>query len=207
MDLFKKAKEQDKWIEEKFPGLEIDELWSISKDTAFFLYHFIIKVRPENILEFGSGVSSYVMAKAAQEYGGKIFSLEHNHDYFKKSKELCRCFDNHTIIHAPLVKHTSYEVHNPEKIPQKRFDFVFIDAPLGFLPEHPGRRGTLYACQKFINTSADIFLDDAERTGEREAVIEWMSVFGDTLSVKYLAFRKPIFWMKYDKSIRHHSIF
>jgi predicted O-methyltransferase YrrM len=181
----------------------LSRLWSILPDTAYFLFHWIVQNQPKDILEFGSGVSTVVMAKAAAGYSGKLYSLEHEQKWLERSEEMCRvCGASHyEIIYAPLVEShfdgvEKFVIYDPARIPAKGFEFVFIDGPPGFLPEHPGRRGTLYSCWPYLAHQATIVLDDAEREGEQEAVREWMGVFGERLAVRAWELKRPVAQME-----------
>jgi hypothetical protein len=108
------------------------------------------------------------------------------------------------LIYAPLVKSgfegvDEFLIYDPGKIPKRKYDFAFIDGPPGYSPQCPGRRGTLYTIFSLLEDEATVLLDDADRDGERSAVMEWMTVFGEALSVRYVIMERPLFWM--EKSI------
>ena len=196
----------EKWFKEHFPQLEIDGLWSVLPDTARLLYSQIEKLQPHYILEFGSGISTAILAKAASSYGGFVFSLEHQGLWLERTLGMCRAcnLDNFEIIKADIVdkdfgKGRSFKVYDPEKISEKKYDFVFIDGPPGVAKDDPGRFGTLYAAWPFLSSNATIVIDDAHRTGEQQAVLEWMKVFGKKLTVQYLKLQKPAFLMSVEK--------
>ncbi|MBI4641746.1 MAG: class I SAM-dependent methyltransferase [Candidatus Tectomicrobia bacterium] len=194
----------EEWFKVAFPHLELDGLWSILPDTAHFLYHLLIEKKPRHILEFGSGVSTAVMAHAVAPHGGVVYSLEHDEKWLRRTHEMAVVsgVTNYELIHAPLVESSfpgveNFVVYDPLRIPSKQFEFVFIDGPPGVKPEHPGRRGTLYSCWPYLaRPSAIIVLDDAEREGEQRTVMEWMRVFGGVLAVRWITLQRPIFWMK-----------
>lgn len=63
--------------------------WVASPDILLFLHDFIIKHKPVTILEFGSGVSTLVIASALRQNGsGKLYSIDHDADFAKKTSEL-----------------------------------------------------------------------------------------------------------------------
>ena len=80
----------DAWFKEYFPYLEIDGVWSILPDTAHFLYCLVQELQPKYILEFGSGVSTAVIAKSASSYGGYVYSLEHQKVWLERTQSMCQ---------------------------------------------------------------------------------------------------------------------
>ena len=59
-------------------------------DTAHLLFRLVTQVRPRYILEFGSGISTVIMAKAAKLFKGYVYSLEHQEEWLAKTQELCK---------------------------------------------------------------------------------------------------------------------
>lgn len=209
MKLLRKAKMLDYnlWFKEEFPILQENGLWSILPDTAYFLFQSVLEKKPKHILEYGSGISTAVMAKAISQYGGKVYSLEHELKWLEKTQKDCQdCgVENYEVLYAPLVKSgldgiAKYTIYDPAKIPPNKFEFVFIDGPPGFLPEHPGRRGTLYSCWAYLADQATIILDDADRKGEQEAMKEWLEVFGKKLKIKNIQLMRGMVEME----VRQH---
>lgn len=198
-----RKKVDNNWFKEHFPHLEIDGVWSILPDTARLLYQMVQNLQPKCILEFGSGVSTAVLAQASSGYGGFVFALEHQRVWLKRTQTMCRScgLSNVEIIETDLVesrwgKEKPFRIYDPEKIPTKKYDFVFIDGPPGVTKDDPGRRGTLYAAWPYLCSNTVIILDDAHRPGEQAAVLEWMRVFGEILRLRYLNLRRAAFLME-----------
>ena len=99
------------------------------------------------------------------------------------------------------------EPYDPEKIPMKEYDFVFIDGPPGVTEDDPGRRGTLYAAWPYLSTNTIIVLDDAHRPGEQQTVLEWMRVFGEILRLQYLNLQRSAFLMERNAPIMIQSFY
>lgn len=187
------------WFRETFSYLQLDEQWTILPDTAKFLFDLLTELRPSYVLEFGSGISTLVMAKALESSGGYVYSLEHEERWLEHAQEKCRNakITNCQIILAPIVEAkfpgvAPYRIYDFQKVPLQKFGLVFIDGPPGFLPEHPGRRGTFYACWPYLAPHATVILDDADREGEQLAIKEWLKIFRDAVSVKFLPLKRPI---------------
>jgi len=186
------------WFKEEFPQLTRETEWSIGLDAAFYLYSLVREQKPESILEFGSGISTAVLARAASLYGGSVHALEHEIAHQQKTESLCReCgLVNVQIIHAPLVEcaymGVALRIYDPQKIPPGPYPFVFIDGPPGFLPEHAGRRGTMYAAWPLLTETATIILDDAQRPGEQSALDEWQKTLDGTFRVSTVSLERPM---------------
>lgn len=114
----------------KTTGCSWIDLWT--------LYKFVRKMKPKEILEFGPGLSTLVICYALKKnekegYDGKITSLEENEFYYNMAIEnhldhLKKYVD---FILSPKIEKFYYLFRGVgyEKIPQKNYDFVFIDGP------------------------------------------------------------------------------
>jgi hypothetical protein len=73
----------------------------------------------------------------------------------------------HGVMHA-------YAQIEPILASRGPFDFVFIDAPPGWL----GRDSTLFAAAAFLRPRAVVLLDDAARPAEQTTLKRWERVLG-----------------------------
>lgn len=100
----------------------------------WYLFSMVRKQRPRVIFEYGSGVSTVVLAKAAQQMGCcKLFSIESEFNWAESTYEAMpeRLKRYVTMVHSPVVKveldgrillrHTI--------IPDETPDFVYLDGP------------------------------------------------------------------------------
>lgn len=88
------------------------------------------KIRPELIFEFGSGVSTVVLAKYAQDHDCKIFTFDEEFKYLKQAYNNIRRrypTDKMTFIYAP--KNYKDFLENLEV--NKVVDLLIIDGPTG----------------------------------------------------------------------------
>jgi len=158
--------------------------WVASADFLRVLVQHILEEKPKFVLELGSGVSSYVIAKALQKNGGgHLYSLDHQLEFAEKTKKKlieCEVEKFVTVIHAPLVplefQGTQYRWYSIEDLPDQRFDLVVVDGPpettnpLARYPALPVLHGRL--SDRFA-----MFLDDAGRTDEIEMLARWKAEF------------------------------
>ena len=150
--------------------------WSVSRDLARLLARAIIGLGLSNVLEFGAGFSSLVLATSLSRLsGGKLTSVEQN---------LCWCRDqwgrvsdmgnvDSRIVESKLKLSLSavgvcYYFRDAADIVASRgpYDLVLVDAPQGFY----GRDGALQMARRYLAPGALVVLDDAGRSGERWAL-------------------------------------
>jgi len=165
--------------EELLPLLAPYDPWAVSLETAQFLDGLIEQLRPLSVLEFGAGRSSLVLASALQRCGGgRITSIEHQPALAEQAWRKVSQFAavDARLVPARLALHVSkhgllHEYVGIGRTMRMRgpFDFVFIDAPPGYL----GRDATLLAAAPFLAAGAVAVLDDAMRPGEKTAVRRW----------------------------------
>lgn len=103
------------------------------------LYSLVRKMRPAEILECGTGVSTVVMAAALRdnerEYGtpGRIASMEDCTHWFEHAKDIFpRELEPYVdIVFSPQTKYRErfFCGVGYESIPRRRYELVFIDGP------------------------------------------------------------------------------
>jgi|SRR3989338_2214164 len=99
------------------------------------LYNYIRRVRPKEVLECGTGVSTVVMAYAMMENGGgRITSMEENKDFYDvacgalSQTSLKKYVD---IVFSSTVEdsHSIFRGMRYKDIPDRPYTFVFVDGP------------------------------------------------------------------------------
>ena len=164
-------------------GLFGDRLWwgpmTLFPRKAEFLIDEIDRVHPTRILEIGSGTSTAIFAALGHRYGFEVLSLENHMDtisYVQWLLEGTPCEDKLTIQHCGFSR---YQYPNGERFrwydvdlrkSQCKYDFVFIDGPMGRLV---GRNGALPMIVDCLLEPHRIILDDINRRHERDCVNEW----------------------------------
>ena len=110
-----------------------------SYSDYWVLYHYIRKNKPREILECGTGVSSIAMAYALMENeqkgspAGRITSMEDVELWHQKAAKIIpdKLKPYVDIIHSPKVEycHSIFRGVGYQDIPQRAYDFVFVDGP------------------------------------------------------------------------------
>jgi hypothetical protein len=140
-----------------------------------------------NIIEFGSGLSTIMMARLIQKnkLDGKILSVDHHKGWVSilesiiEKEELGSTIE---LVYAPL-KETSFgegniQWYDPELldgyIGNRKFDLVIIDGPPAW---EKGKEMARYPALPYIigklNSNFSIYLDDANRSGEQSILQQW----------------------------------
>jgi hypothetical protein len=156
--------------------------WAVYSDS---LQLFIEKIGDrETILELGSGVSTFYLAKLIKDRGfGTLISVEHDLDFYNslKQKLVNLKLDKYcTLLHCPLIDHALddevypwYDIKNVAVLSQRKIDVMFVDGPPGHLREC-SRYPALPIMKEFLSNDSLIFLDDAKRSDERKIAEKWI---------------------------------
>jgi predicted O-methyltransferase YrrM len=153
--------------------------WAGSPDFLLTVAQDILRTKPENVTECSSGLSTLVSARCLQINGkGHVYSLEHDAHYAEKTRALL--LENGlsewaTVFVAPLEKGKDGLIwYRENTLPktEKPIDVLIIDGPpapgssMARFPAIPRLK------DRFANKFA-VFLDDADRADEIEAVKQW----------------------------------
>lgn len=163
-------------------------MWSLTVDTLNFLERQIQFLKPETVLEFGSGISTACLARYMQELHGNtnrmyVFSIEQDAKFAQETEHLLQTLHLEKycrVVYSPLcdqliegIRTTCYDLRGDflNKVLEDNYpDFVVIDGPAG----GPGARfGTLPLVTPFLSSRAWFFLDDALRDGELKVAQLW----------------------------------
>lgn len=155
--------------------------WAASPDFLLEIARHALEAKPAACVECSSGASTVVLARCLQMNGaGHVYSLEHDPKYAEKTRrELKRhgLSDWATVIDAPLVEITDmpgrlwYSLNGLPPL-EKAVELLVIDGP----PQDTGPLARYPALPQLMSRLADtcaVFLDDADREDEREAVRRW----------------------------------
>jgi len=170
--------------------------WKMALDSLRFLTSVVKHLKPRHVLEFGSGLSTRVMARAciAQRPTCAISSVDHDPDFgrqaakeFLKKEKVSRRVK---FQMAPLVLRNcggkllpAYHLQPKLFASRRPVDMVLIDGPPKNLG---GREGTLYQAIEFAHPGTLILLDDANRTEEQAILSRWQASLGDSIEVTQL---------------------
>lgn len=180
--------------------------WPISPDIGVFLLE---KMRSQNydlIIEFGSGTSTALFAKAAEAMSGKtqksavpktlrteIVTFEHNQLYHEKTQKMLRSrkLDGYVnLIHAPLIdwkdERQDYLYYDCQCVlgdlaekykSQKIKILVLVDGPPGATCKNARYPAVPIIFNVFAKQSIDIVLDDASRPEEKATIDLWREFY------------------------------
>ena len=180
-----------------------DHGWTLALDALRFLTNVVRHFKPRHILEFGSGLSTLVLARAAAALAHecRISSLDHDPEFGAAAAESCLNHVNETCYvafqTAPLVARwygdkfvPTYLIKPKQLASEIPVDLVLIDGPPAVLG---GREGTLYQAMDYVKPGALVLIDDARRREERKALTNWQDMLGSAIEVIELpAFTKGL---------------
>lgn len=165
---------------------------AMSLDSLTCVFNDICINNRKEILEFGAGVSTILLARLIKinKLETKLTSVESDPDfieYLKKTLANEQTLSKVKIIHAPLTnRHSEYKFTKTEwyspKVLEKNIksisDLVIVDGPLAFnkdvaLSRYPA---VPYIFNRLAH-NCSIYLDDANRNGEKQCMAEWSKNF------------------------------
>lgn len=160
--------------------------WPVSPDFVKLLMALILEVKPNLLVETGSGVSSIIAGYCLERNGGgRLMSYDHDETFARLSAKqiaLHRLEDWVTIVPAPIrlvdVHGEAYRWYDPDCIAlQDRIDLLVVDGP----PGHLQRMARYPALPIFFNRLSEhaiVLLDDAARDDEKAIVEKWIGEYG-----------------------------
>jgi predicted O-methyltransferase YrrM len=170
--------------------------WALPVDEQRFLASLVTHLKPQHILELGSGTSTLVLARASSQLSAPccITSVEHDPDFRESTiRELAdqrKAGCPITLQFAPLVLRgyggkllPVYRLRRHRFASPRPADLVLIDGPPAALG---GREGTLYQILDFARSGTLVLLDDANRSEERAVLSRWQDNLGDAIEVNLL---------------------
>lgn len=165
--------------------------WSISQDLARFLAHAVATLNSKNILEFGAGSSSLVLANSLSvSGGGKLTSIEQNPVWCTETWKLVNDkenVDSFMIVAQPKLSlgisgvYFCFKDCLEDIAYRGLYDLVLIDAPQYFF----GRDGAVPIIYNYLAPNALIVMDDAERYNDRWTLFRWLRSYPGLKLVYY----------------------
>lgn len=152
--------------------------WAGTFPFLEFLAETVAARHPATVVEYGSGVSTLVMAAALARLGGKrkLVSYDHHAGFAEQTRRRLRALGLHADVRAvPLNDSATYgyagKFYASPDLPTA-IDLLVIDGPPAWLTA--GTRGAAapVAFPK-LAPGGMIILDDADRDGERKNARRW----------------------------------
>lgn len=155
--------------------------WVLPHGTALELAAALERDQPSTILEAGSGASTVLLAEyAARHPGTTVVSLEQDRAYAARTAAMLQqagladAVQLHTAplttVETPSGRHPWYDHQLPGQI-----DLALIDGPT---EASGGREAALHALWPHLAPGWQVWLDDADRRGERQALAAWQRHHG-----------------------------
>ena len=139
-----------------------------------------------DILECGSGLSTVLLAVAAQKSGVRVFSLEHQPVWKARVERALRNLgQRHSVcvLDAPLRQYEGFSWYDTRVLPEGlQFDIVVCDGPPA--STSGGRRGLLPLMGAHLMEGATVYVDDAARPDEKAIMRQWSEEEGGTFTVE-----------------------
>lgn len=162
--------------------------WAISPDIGWIYVSKIFEMKPQTIVECGSGVSTLLAAYSIKQLGnGRVIALEHDESFARQTTQHLQAHglqDYGQVVHAPLVPHTLGDVSfvwydlTMTQLPEQ-IDLLLVDGPPGTLQKQ-SRYPALPLLQSHLHPKSWILMDDANRQDEQEICKRWEKEFGLT---------------------------
>lgn len=164
--------------------------WALPWETMQFLGRLVEVLKPQRVIEFGSGLSTVVLAALLQQHGGRLLSFEHSATFARQTAEGLRRAGLATAARL-ACRGMTFHRYGSKILPVYRIlreDFdqfipcevAVIDGP----PGHIGREAVLYELFPRLAVGARVVMDDARRPDEQHWLKSWQSVFGEALEVQ-----------------------
>lgn len=158
---------------------------AIEESYAKYLINKIIALRPVNIVELGSGISSLIIVKTLEKlgYAYKFITVDSDQHFLEQTKRLLikeGIYDENKIelrfskITDVEINGSQYKWYNPVDFffDFNRIDLLFVDGPLGTLSKNT-RYPAPYVMMKYLKDDSWVLLHDAKRIDETEIVKLW----------------------------------
>lgn len=161
--------------------------WSAEPGLVALLQSIVLREKPFNVVELGSGVSTIVVGYALRKVGrGTITSLDHDVEYANRTK---REIEHHGLKGVATVRHSPL---GPVRVEDQEWtwyldarshlsqpiDMLVVDGPpfaTGTMARYPAVP-ILYG---LLTDNAVVVLHDLYRPDEQRIVEEWMAAFPD----------------------------
>lgn len=155
--------------------------WRISTDSMIIIVEEFSQ-KKGTAVDIGSGVSTIVLGYVAKQNGNgsKVISIEHDVDYFEKTKKMIENHDLQDYIDLQLcpLKNGKFNVNEfkwfdlenvifPESI-----EILLVDGPPGIIQKN-SRYPAVPALSSYLTSKSAVFLDDGARKEEQIIAELW----------------------------------
>lgn len=155
--------------------------WKADTGLLTLLVDHILAEKPKLVVEFGTGASTLIIARALQMAGGgKLTSFEQHADFVDKTRDWLAEHGLSADMRAVPLRPSPdgwpglWYDHGP--LPDN-IDLLLVDGPPWTI--HPYTRGAAATLFGQIAPGGTIMLDDASRPGERVVARRWRKAWPD----------------------------
>ena len=168
----------------RFPDCDMPTTpWSMDFTNLHALIDLLDRKKPEIIVEFGSGISTIIIAGWLREQGkGQLISFDHDSDWASVTKRYVErhSFTNVTIKERALRPQTCqdrsmdwYDIED-DLASLNEIDLVVVDGPpAGTTAAPDSRLPAFFMLRDRMSSVGTFFLDDATRPGEQAVIASW----------------------------------
>lgn len=149
--------------------------WKADTGLLTLLVDHVLEHRPQRVVEFGTGASTLVIARALKMAGGgQLISFEQHGDFVEATKQWLDEYGLDADLRAVPLRRSPggwpglWYDHGP--LPHE-IDLMLIDGPCWAV--HPFTRGAAATLFDQIAPAGTVMLDDAARPGERVVARRW----------------------------------
>jgi predicted O-methyltransferase YrrM len=149
--------------------------WKADVGLLTLLVDHIFAHQPKLVVEFGTGASTLVLARALKKAGGgRLISFDQHADFIDATRDWLADYDLKADLHAVALRPSPggwpglWYDHGP--LPDG-IDLMVVDGPNWSI--HPFTRGAAASLFGHISPGGTIMLDDAARPGERIVARRW----------------------------------
>lgn len=126
---------------------------------------------PGPALECGSGLTTLLLSIYAGRRNVRVVSLEHHDEWRQRIQRTLRRFRlSGNVVCAPLRSYGDFDWYTLPQVPDE-ISLVVCDGPPA--STRGGRVGLIPVCLSSMRSGCVILMDDAERSGEQEAIEKW----------------------------------
>lgn len=150
--------------------------WKADVGLLTLVVDHILAARPQTVLEFGTGASSLIIARALQQAGiqANYVTVDQHEEFSRKTADWLGehglSADFRAAPLRPSPNGWPGRWYDPGPLPE-RIDFMLIDGPNWSI--HPFTRGSAESLFDRIPVGGVVMLDDAARPGERVIARRW----------------------------------
>jgi predicted O-methyltransferase YrrM len=149
--------------------------WKADTGLLTLVTDHILERRPKLVVEFGTGASTLVIARALQKAGGgRLISFEQHADFVDATRAWLAEYgleaDLRAVPLAPSPEGWPGLWYAHGRLP-RNMDMMLVDGPPWTI--HPMTRGAAASLFDHVAPGGTIFLDDAARPGERMVARRW----------------------------------